>query len=169
VVAAYLGLGSNLGDRLGTLQAAVDRLAIRGVRAVRSSRVYATEPVGGPPQPQYLNVVIDVRTDAGARQLLAACLGVESELGRRRAVRWGPRTIDIDVLSVEATSSDDPDLVLPHPRMHRRAFVLAPLLELDARPALPGGLDIGRVRTDALGFDGVRVAAPPLVVPKSPA
>jgi 2-amino-4-hydroxy-6-hydroxymethyldihydropteridine diphosphokinase len=165
VAAAYLGLGSNQGDRLSTLQAAVDRLALRGVRTVRSSRVYATDPVGGPPQPEYLNAVIDVRTDASPQGLLADCLAVEFSLGRTRAVRWGPRTIDIDVLSIEGTTSEDPQLVLPHPRMHRRAFVLAPLLELDARPTLPGGMDVGDLPTDPFGFDGVRPVAAPLVAP----
>jgi 2-amino-4-hydroxy-6-hydroxymethyldihydropteridine diphosphokinase len=165
VVAAYLGLGSNQGDRLSMLQAAVDRLARRGVPTVRSSRVYASDPVGGPPQPEFLNAVINVRTDASPRGLLAACLAVESSLGRTRTVRWGPRTVDIDVLSVEGTTSNDPQLLLPHPRMHQRAFVLAPLLELDSRPALPGGLEVGDLRTDPAGFHDVRPVAPPLVAP----
>jgi 2-amino-4-hydroxy-6-hydroxymethyldihydropteridine diphosphokinase len=159
---AYLALGSNLGDRLSTLQRAVDLLDAKpGIAVRRSSRVYETEPVG-PPQPDYLNAVIEVRTDLGPRELLEACLDVEAELGRVRGERWGPRTLDVDVLAYEDRAMDEPDLVVPHPRMHERAFVLVPLLELDPDPVLPEGRSIGELRLRSAA--GVRPVAPPLRV-----
>ena len=128
---ALLGLGSNLGDRLGTLQRAVDLLAAEpGISPSRCSRVWETDPVGGPPQPDFLNVVLRVEVDLTPHELLAACQRVEAALGRVRDVRWGPRTIDIDILSFDALLIDDEDLTVPHPRMHERRFVLTPLCEL---------------------------------------
>ncbi len=162
---AYLALGSNLGDRLASLQAAVDRLAADpAVRVARSSRVYETEPVG-PPQPDYLNAVLEVDTDLGPRALLERCLAVERELGRTRAERWGPRTIDIDVLTFDGLDVDEPDLRIPHPRMHERAFVLVPLAELDADPPLPGGRRLSEVSLPPSEILGVRPYAPPLRTP----
>jgi 2-amino-4-hydroxy-6-hydroxymethyldihydropteridine diphosphokinase len=162
-VIAYIGLGSNLGDRLANLQRAVDLLDLRdGVAVLRSSRVYETDPVG-PPQPDYLNAVIEVATSLPADALLGACLAVESELGRVRAERWGPRVIDLDLLSYGRESIEEPGLSVPHPRMHQRLFVLAPLLELDPDPALPGGRTIASVRLGT-GLSGVRPAAPALGV-----
>jgi 2-amino-4-hydroxy-6-hydroxymethyldihydropteridine diphosphokinase len=161
---AYLGLGSNVGDRLATLQRAVDGLhATEGLAILRSSRIYETEPVGGPPQPRYLNAVLEARTSLGARELLDACRRVERSLGRERLVRWGPRTIDIDILTYGEERIDDPDLVIPHPRMHQRAFVLAPLLELDADPPLPAGVRLASSRLGPEQLSGIRVAAPPLL------
>jgi 2-amino-4-hydroxy-6-hydroxymethyldihydropteridine diphosphokinase len=161
-VAAHLALGSNLGDRLETLRRAAALLhATEGVEVVRSSRVYETEPVG-PPQPAYLNAVLEVRTTLGPRELLDACLAVEAELGRVRAERWGPRTIDVDVLSYDRRRLDEPGLRIPHPRMHERAFVLVPLLELDPDPMLPNGVDAGSIRLSPDALAGVRVVAPPL-------
>ena len=160
---AYLGLGSNLGDRLANLQKAVDLLAARGAPAVRSSRVYEAAPLG-PAQPEYLNAVVEVRTRLSARELLEACLDVEKEMGRVRAERWGPRKIDVDVLTFGEVDIDEPGLRVPHPRMHERAFVLAPLLELDADPRLPGGRRIASLRTGAIALDGVRPFAAPLLL-----
>jgi 2-amino-4-hydroxy-6-hydroxymethyldihydropteridine diphosphokinase len=165
-VRAFLGLGSNLGDRLATLQRAVDRLARDGARAMRSSRVYETAPVG-PPQPDYLNAVVEVETDLGPEELLARCLVVEAELGRVRGERWGPRTIDVDLLCYDRAEVDRPDLTLPHPRMHERAFVLLPLTELTSDPMLPGGRRLADVRLPAGALGGARPVAPPLVVPSS--
>lgn len=165
-VRCYLGLGSNLGDRLATLQAAVDHLAARaGIDVDASSRVYETAPVGGPEQPDYLNAVLGIRTTLSPRELLSACQRVEEDLGRVRDVRWGPRTIDVDVLTFDDQTIDEPDLQVPHPRMHERAFVLLPLLELDGDPPLPGGrrIDLLRLPGDVLG---VRPAQPPLAVPR---
>ena len=159
-----LGLGSNLGDRLATLQRALDLLAVRGVRAIASSRVWATAPLGGPAdQGEFLNVV--VRADGGALDVSAvldAAHDVEAELGRVREVRWGPRTIDIDVLLFGAYRSDDPRLTIPHPRIVQRAFVVLPWLDLDPDPSLPDGtrvLDLPAPAGDARPF------APPLAVP----
>ena len=159
---AYLALGSNMGDRLATLQRAVDLLDARsGIDVVRSSRVYETEPVG-PPQPPYLNAVIEVRTDLEPRELLKECLAVEAELGRVRAERWGPRTIDVDVLTYDEREVAEPDLQIPHPRMHERAFVLIPLSDLAADPMLPGGRRIHDVRLPPEAMFGVRPFAPAL-------
>lgn len=164
-VTAYLGLGSNLGDRLGNLQRAVDLLAASpGVRVVRSSRVYETEPVGGPVQPEYLNAVVEVDADLGPRELLEACLTVEETLGRIRTERWGPRTIDVDLLTYGDETIDEPDLFVPHPRMHERGFVLAPLIELTADPPLPGGRRLASLRLGPDAVFGVRRFAPPLRV-----
>ncbi|MEX0834122.1 MAG: 2-amino-4-hydroxy-6-hydroxymethyldihydropteridine diphosphokinase [Actinomycetota bacterium] len=160
---ACLGLGSNLGDRLANLQAAADQLRVTpGIRIVRSSRVYETDPVGGPQQPDYLNAVIEAETDLSAHELLAACRRVEDGLGRERGELWGPRTIDIDILTYGREEIADDELTVPHPRMHERAFVLIPLLELDADPPLPGGRRAADLRLDALSLGGVRPFAPPL-------
>jgi 2-amino-4-hydroxy-6-hydroxymethyldihydropteridine diphosphokinase len=166
VFEAYLGLGSNLGDRLAHLQRAVDLLGAEdGVRVLRSSRVYETAPVGGPPQPDYLNAVIQIETDLSPRELLRTCMGVEIELGRIRDERWGPRTIDVDVLTYGGERIDEPDLVVPHPRMHERGFVLVPLAELDADPLLPGGRRLGDLRLEPGSVLGVHPFAPPLRAP----
>jgi 2-amino-4-hydroxy-6-hydroxymethyldihydropteridine diphosphokinase len=161
---AYLGLGSNLGDRLESLRQAVRLLqAETGIEVVRSSRVYETEPVG-PPQPAYLNAVIEVRTELEPRGLLEACRRVEDALGRVRGERWGPRTIDVDVLSIDERTVDEPDLIVPHPRMHERGFVLVPLRELDPDPMLPGGRRLATLRLVPGAVLGVRPFAPPLPV-----
>jgi len=167
-VTAYLGLGSNLGDRLGNLQRAVERLAATsGIEVVRSSRVYETDPVGGPPQPDYLNAVVEVATELPPERLLRACQDVERELGRDRTVRWGPRTIDVDVLTYGRDQIHREDLEVPHPRMPQRGFVLLPLLELEADPPLPGGRRVAELRLGAVELGGVRVFAPPLMVAPS--
>ena len=124
---AFLGLGSNLGDRRRFLRRAVERLP--GVTAV--SPVYETEPVGGPEgQGPYLNLVVELDTALSARDLLALAQRLEEAAERERAERWGPRTLDVDVLWVEGEEVDDPDLTVPHPRMRERRFVMAPLADL---------------------------------------
>jgi 2-amino-4-hydroxy-6-hydroxymethyldihydropteridine diphosphokinase len=161
---AYLGLGSNLGDRLEHLRETVRRLAkSEDIEVLRSSRVFETEPVG-PPQPAYLNAVIEVRTTLGARELLEACQAVEHDLGRVRTERWGPRTIDVDILTFDDQTIDEPDLQVPHPRMHERGFVLVPLGELDADPMLPGDRRLSEIRLSPAMVLGVRPFAPPLTV-----
>ena len=160
---AYLGLGSNLGDRLASLQRAVDMLGEEtGIELTRSSRVWETDPVGGPEQPDFLNVVVRAEVGLTPLDLLAACQRVEAALGRVRDVRWGPRTIDIDVLLIDARAIDEPELVVPHPRMHERAFVLMPLLELDPDPVLPDGTRLVDVRLGPDAAGGVCAFAPPL-------
>jgi 2-amino-4-hydroxy-6-hydroxymethyldihydropteridine diphosphokinase len=127
VTRAFLGLGSNLGDRQSILREAVQSLG--GVVAV--SPVYETEPQGGPGgQPQYLNVVVELDTQLSMRALLGVCQRLEAAAGRVRTERWGPRTLDVDILWVDGTTVDEPDLQIPHPRMWKRRFVLAPLRDL---------------------------------------
>ena len=131
---AYLGLGSNLGDRGARLQAAIDGLAAtEGIAVVAISPVYETEPVGGPDQPDYLNAVVAVDTTLTARRLLEVSQRLEAEAGRDRAQeeRWGARVLDVDVLLVGDEHVEEPDLVVPHPRLYERAFVMTPLADLD--------------------------------------
>jgi 2-amino-4-hydroxy-6-hydroxymethyldihydropteridine diphosphokinase len=163
VPTATLALGSNLGDRLATLQGAVDLLAERGVCATASSRVWETDPVGGPHgQPAFLNAVIRATTELDPKALLAAANAVEAALGRVREERWGPRTIDVDVLLYEGVVLDDPMLTVPHPRMTERAFVILPLLDLDPDPVLPDGTRLLDLPCET---SGARPYAPPLVLP----
>jgi 2-amino-4-hydroxy-6-hydroxymethyldihydropteridine diphosphokinase len=137
VTRAHLGIGSNLGDRAAHLQAAVDGLAAApGIRVVAVSPVYETAPVGGPPQPDYLNAVVVVETARSPRELLDLAQQLEEAAARVRGERWGPRTLDVDVLMVGDEQVDEPDLVVPHPRMSERAFVLVPLADVD--PAWAG-------------------------------
>jgi 2-amino-4-hydroxy-6-hydroxymethyldihydropteridine diphosphokinase len=161
---AYLALGSNLGDRLEHLGEAVRLLdGSDGIDVLRSSRIYETDPVG-PPQPAYLNAVIEVETSRSPRGLLEACRAVEDALGRVRTERWGPRTIDVDILTFDEQAVDEPDLRIPHPRMHERGFVLVPLGELDDDPMLPGGRTLSSLRIPPDAVLGVRLFAPPLPV-----
>jgi 2-amino-4-hydroxy-6-hydroxymethyldihydropteridine diphosphokinase len=121
-------MGSNLGDSRRLLRDAIDALG-DGVVAV--SPLYETQPVGGPPgQQNYLNLVVELETDQTPRQLLGLCRRLETAAGRVRAERWGPRTLDVDILLVGDLRVDEPDLVVPHPRMHERRFVMAPLADL---------------------------------------
>ncbi len=134
---AYLGIGSNLGDRVAHLQDAVDGLGrAPGVTVVAVSRVYETAPVGGPSQGDYLNAVVAVDTTASARELMELGQRLEAAAHRERKERWGPRTLDVDVLLVGDEEVHAPDLEVPHPRLSERAFVLAPLADLD--PAWAG-------------------------------
>ncbi len=144
---AYLGLGSNLGDRLGHLQSAVDGLAARAGSVVAVSAVYETEPMGGPEQPDYLNAVVAVDTVLDARELLGVAKALEAAAGREPdGERWGPRPLDVDVLMVGDERVEEPDLIVPHPRIHQRGFVLAPLA--DVAP--------GVVVAPAAGWRGVK-------------
>ena len=127
---ALVALGSNLGDRAGYLLSGLAALSRAGVRVLRLSRVYETEPVGPPGQGPYLNQVAAVETERGPLELLALFLEVEGAHGRVRKERFGPRTLDLDLLDYEGQILDLPGLTLPHPRMHERAFVLVPLLEV---------------------------------------
>jgi 2-amino-4-hydroxy-6-hydroxymethyldihydropteridine diphosphokinase len=163
-VEAFIGLGSNLDDRLANLRRAVELLSqVPAVRVVAVSRVYETAPVG-PPQPDYLNAVASVRTTRSAHELLERCLAVEREMGRVRNERWGPRIVDLDLLTYGDEEIDEPGLQVPHPRMHERSFVLAPLLELTADPKLPGGRRVSELRTGTGLLAGVRLFAPPPAV-----
>ena len=146
---AVLGLGSNLGDRLAALQSAVDRFETLAV-----SSVYESEPVG-PPQPDYLNAVIVVGWTGSPRELLEACHAAEAAYGRVRSRRWGPRTLDVDVVAVGDLELDGPELVLPHPRAAERAFVLLPWLDVEPAAVLPDGRKVADVLA-TLDASGVR-------------
>jgi 2-amino-4-hydroxy-6-hydroxymethyldihydropteridine diphosphokinase len=124
-----IGLGANLGDRLGTMREAVERIA-RIAKVVARSTVWETAPVGGPPQPDFLNAAVLVEWEREPVELLEKLLAIEAELGRVRGVPNGPRTIDLDVLWIEGHVVDEPGLTVPHPRLHLRTFALAPLLEV---------------------------------------
>ena len=134
---AVLALGSNLGESEDTLERAVADLVAGGVQLVRASGLYRTAPVGGPEgQPDFVNAVIEVTTDLGAYELLALCNAVEAAHHRERLVRWGPRTLDIDVIDYDGVISEDPVLTLPHPRAQERAFVLVPWAQMDPQARL---------------------------------
>ncbi|SFJ86713.1 2-amino-4-hydroxy-6-hydroxymethyldihydropteridinediphosphokinase [Paenibacillus sp. UNC496MF] len=128
---AYIALGSNVGDRVRLLRDALNLLGGHpGIEVLRVSAVYETEPVGYTDQPAFLNMAAALGTTLGPHELLRAMLGMEKQLGRTRDIRWGPRTIDLDLLLYEETALDDEELTLPHPRMMERAFVLVPLADV---------------------------------------
>lgn len=127
----YIGVGSNLGDRQGNIEAAIQRLReAGGIEVTKVSSIYETEPVGGPQQPKYLNGVIAINTELEPRQLLLALQKIENQLGKQRSVKNGPRTIDLDILMYGEEEIDEPDLKIPHQRMHEREFVLKPLRDI---------------------------------------
>ena len=133
----YIGLGSNLGDRVATLRTAVQRLeTLGGVNAVSS--LYETEPVGYLEQPRFLNAAVVLETALAPADLLRALLGIERDLGRTRSFPDAPRTLDLDLLLVEDVILDTPELTLPHPRLPERAFVLVPLAEIAPELVHPG-------------------------------
>tara|TARA_B100000929_G_C15421241_1_gene391420 strand:+ start:44 stop:562 length:519 start_codon:yes stop_codon:yes gene_type:complete len=146
---ALLALGSNLGDRWGFLRDAVASLP----DVVAVSNVYETPPVGGPSQGPYLNCVVRLETLLGARALLDEARRRENEAGRERIERWGPRTLDVDVLWVDGEEVDEPDLEVPHPRMFERAFVLVPLFDVapDLVPDGPEGISDDQGEITPLG------------------
>lgn len=123
---AFLGLGSNLGERLAYLRGAVEAMP----DLVRVSSLYETDPIGGPDQGAFLNCVVELDTDMTPRELLELCRTLEAAAERVRIERWGPRTLDVDVVYVDGEVVDEPDLIVPHPRWRDRAFVMIPLGEL---------------------------------------
>ena len=125
---AFLALGSNLGDRRRYLRDAVEAIP----DLVGQSDLYETDPIGGIDQGAFLNMVVELDTDRSARELLELCQSLERAAARTREVRWGPRTLDVDVLWVDGEVVDEPDLEVPHPRMRERAFVMVPLGDLAA-------------------------------------
>ncbi|WP_027356279.1 2-amino-4-hydroxy-6-hydroxymethyldihydropteridine diphosphokinase [Desulfofundulus thermocisternus] len=150
-VVAYIGLGSNMGGKKANLKAALELLGrVPGVKILRVAPFYRTEPVGYTDQDWFVNTVAEVETTLSPRELLAACLEVENRLGRVRGVRWGPRVIDLDLLLYNGQVIDEPDLVVPHPLMHERAFVLVPLADLAPDLVIPGR---GGVRELLAGVD----------------
>jgi 2-amino-4-hydroxy-6-hydroxymethyldihydropteridine diphosphokinase len=136
---AFIGLGSNLGEPSRQLRRALEALRVLpGVSAVRCSSFYRTRPLGYADQPDFVNAVAMLRTELCAVVLLERMLAIERVQGRTRAIANGPRTLDLDLLLYDALSIDQPGLILPHPRMHERAFVLVPLLEIAPDVVIPG-------------------------------
>jgi len=151
-----IALGGNLGDRLATLREAVEAIgALPGAEVTGVSPVYETAPVGGPEQPDYLNAVLSARTALPARTLLDRLHEIEAAAGRVRDVRWGARTLDLDIIAYGDERSDDPVLTLPHPRAAERAFVLAPWHDLDPDAVLPGHGPVADLLAKA-DADGIR-------------
>jgi len=137
---AHVALGSNLGDRLATLDAAVRALdADEKTHVMAVSRVYESEPVGGPEQGPYLNAVAVLETDRDPHSLLDLLMLTEDRLGRVRGERWGPRTADLDLILYDGPPVSSPDLTVPHPRARERAFVLVPLMEVDPYASFSDG------------------------------
>jgi 2-amino-4-hydroxy-6-hydroxymethyldihydropteridine diphosphokinase len=154
---SYIALGSNLGDRLGHLQAGAQLLeAHQGIRTTGKSRIFETDPVGGPDnQGAYLNAVVRLESRFTARQLLDVLLEIELQRGRVRSERWGPRTLDLDLLIHGLKVIHESGLIVPHPRLHERAFVLEPLADLAPDLEVPGfGLTVKSLQA-RVGSEGV--------------
>ena len=163
---AVLAIGSNLGDRLGTLQRCVQAIGrIGDTEVLAISPVYQTAPVGGPPQPDYLNAVLIADTGLAPGDLLRAAHRIEAEFGRVRDVRFGPRTLDIDIISYSGEVSSDAVLTLPHPRAHERAFVLAPWHDVDPDAVLPGHGPVAALLA-ATDQSGIRRSPGKLTIPR---
>lgn len=160
-VRAVLALGSNLGERSDTLSLAVaDLVDTPQVRLREVSPVVQTKPVGGPAdQPDYLNMVIEIETDLAPFELLAHCQAVENKHHRVREVRWGPRTLDIDIITYGDVVLDDERLTIPHPRAAERAFVLQPWAWMDSSATL-NGVPVGQLAAAAADLDGLQPFGP---------
>ena len=180
IVTAYLGLGSNLGERRKNLERAAEllfrspsepldhgRLKSHGhLRLLRSSSVYETAPWGYANQPDFLNCVLEVETGLTPDRLLDITQGVEREMGREWSLRYGPRVIDLDILFYGAIIIEQANLQIPHPRLHQRAFVLAPLAELAPELTHPVlGLTVREIMAEVEGKSGVKLWGPPLNLP----
>ena len=157
---ALIGLGSNMGDKGANVRHAIGLLTDAGdIRLVRASRLYRTPPWGVLDQDWFVNACIAVATDLAPHELLARCLAVENAMKRVRHERWGPRVIDVDVLTYRNVSRDDPELTLPHPRIAERAFVLLPLKEIAPDLVVAGhGLDHWIARLDTAGVEPIETA-----------
>ncbi|WP_338752576.1 2-amino-4-hydroxy-6-hydroxymethyldihydropteridine diphosphokinase [Bacillus sp. FJAT-52991] len=156
---AYLSLGTNLGDRIENLQAALTSLRNEEhITIERLSSIYETDPVGYTEQASFLNMAIKIRTSLSAEELLEKCLSIESQLGRIREIKWGPRTIDLDILLYNQDNIESEKLIVPHPRMHERAFVLIPLLEIDSTICFPGTrMTLEELSDSIQGKEGVQL------------
>ena len=152
---AYLGLGSNIGDRAANLREAI-RLLSENVRIKKVSSLYETEPIGYLDQGWFLNAAVGIETQLRPRGLLRLIQDIERALGRERTLRWGPRTIDIDILLYDNERVDEPDLEIPHPRLGERLFVLEPLLEIWPDAVLPDGRGLAEIRKSIARTQTVR-------------
>jgi 2-amino-4-hydroxy-6-hydroxymethyldihydropteridine diphosphokinase len=129
---AFIALGSNIGNRYDTITSAIKRLtSYAEIHLVNYSSIYETDPVGYEEQDLFLNMVIEIQTALSAMELLDLCLKTELELGRKREIKWGPRTIDLDILTYNQENIETEKLIVPHPRMLERAFVIIPLIEIN--------------------------------------
>lgn len=138
----YVGIGSNIGDRESHIRLALKELAAQPtMEIVTASSIYETAPVGVTDQPNFLNLVVAVRTTLLPRELMDALLQIENKMGRVRTVRWGPRVIDLDLLLYGEVRIEGPELTVPHPRLRERSFVLMPLAEIAPTLVLPGGTE----------------------------
>lgn len=157
-IPVYLGLGSNVGNRLENLRRAAAMLGqSQGLSCFQASRIYETEPWGFADQPPFLNCVIRAFTLLEPGEVLQLAHSVEDALGRERAVRWGPRVIDVDILIMDNLTIETEELVIPHPRMWERAFVLVPLMDLAPDMTTPGGVSLAQRVADLDDADGVRL------------
>lgn len=161
VVTAYLGLGTNVGDRRAHLTEAIQRIA-RIARIDAGSSVYETEPIGFREQADFWNVVLRIATDLPARQLMTELIGIEAAMGRQRTFRNAPRIIDIDILLYDDVVLREPDLTIPHARMHERAFVLKPLLEIAPDVTQPRTHERYADMLQRAPVERVQVVAPPI-------
>lgn len=156
---AFLSLGSNIGNRSAYLDSAIKSLIKRyPISVVNVSSIYETDPVGYEDQELFLNMVIQVKTQLSPFELLDACMATEKILGRKREIRWGPRTIDLDILLYNDENILTERLVIPHPRLHERSFVVIPLLEISPDITLPaGGMPLCEVANELPDRGGVRI------------
>ena len=150
---AYLGIGSNVGDRVAFCRRAVEEIrAVEGIDVVAVSSLYETSPIGGPPQRSFINLVVRLETTLDPRGLLEATQAIEAKMGREPSdIHWGPRVADLDILTVGDEKVSEPDLEIPHPRMTQRRFVLVPLLEIDPDASDPWGSRYADVLDEAEG------------------
>jgi 2-amino-4-hydroxy-6-hydroxymethyldihydropteridine diphosphokinase len=156
---AFIALGSNIGNRYDNITSAIKRLtSYSSIHLVNYSSIYETDPVGYKDQDLFLNMVIEIQTGLSPMELLDLCLEVESELGRKREIRWGPRTIDLDILTFNQENIETEKLIVPHPRMVVRAFVMIPLLEINHDMRIPGvDKPLNLLLTELPDKEGVRV------------
>lgn len=156
---AYISLGSNIGDRSENFRRAIEKLERKpDIQVVNHSSIYDTDPVGYEDQDQFLNMVIKVKTNLKPFELIDVCLEIENELGRKREIRWGPRTIDLDILLYNQENINSEKLIVPHPRMHERAFVIIPLLEIHTNIKHPTmDIPLKVILEDIPDREGVRI------------
>ena len=153
MVESYIGIGSNVGDRESFCRSAVEQLnALEGLEVTGTSSLYETSPIGGPPQRSFINLVVRVRTVMEPRMLLDHCKAIEHRLGREDSdIRWGPRVVDLDILTYDSEKIGEADLEIPHPRLVQRRFALVPLLEIDPEAADPWGTPYADALDEAEG------------------